>query len=108
MSNGSMPPSSLRSFASSASRSIKSYVASRDPRRPTLVTREAGGEYEARQSWGQWAGQKLRQVQGEAIPSVESLSLFPGWATRRFHETPDTKISLAGELGSRLCSIFGS
>ena len=106
MSNGygSMPPSSLRSFASAASRSIKGYVASRDPRRPTLVGTETGSEYEARPSWGQWAGQKLRQVQGETTPSVESISLFPGWATRRFHEAPDTRISLAGEWSCRVCS----
>lgn len=97
MSNDYMPPSSFRSLASAASRSIKSYVASRDPRRPILVGRDTGGEYETKQSWSQWAGQKLRQVQGETTPSVESLSLFPGWATRRFRETPDTKISLEGE-----------
>ena len=103
MSNDAMPPSSLRSLASAASRSIKSYVASRDPRRPTLVARDTGGEYETKQSWSQWAGQKLRQVQGEATPSVESLSLFPGWATRRFHETPDTKISLEGKSNFRAC-----
>ncbi|KZT70788.1 hypothetical protein DAEQUDRAFT_667164 [Daedalea quercina L-15889] len=84
---------SFRSLAGAASRSIKGYVVSREFRRPAFVAREVG-ENGAKQSWSQWAGQKLKQVQGEGAPNTESLVLFPGWATRRFHEAPETKISL--------------
>ncbi|KAH9933390.1 uncharacterized protein B0H18DRAFT_1083048 [Fomitopsis serialis] len=84
---------SFRSLASAASRSIKGYVVSRESKRPALVVQGTGGENGTRQSWSQWAGQKLKQVQGGAS-GTESLVLFPGWATRRFHEAPETKISL--------------
>ncbi|TFY64639.1 hypothetical protein EVJ58_g2497 [Rhodofomes roseus] len=85
---------SFRSLASAASRSIKGYVASREFKRPTFAAKEVGSENGSRPTWSQWAGQKLRQVQGEGTSGTESLFLFPGWATRRFHETPETKISL--------------
>lgn len=35
------------------------------------------------QSWSQWAWDKLPR-RGPTIPGVETVHLFPGWATRRF------------------------
>jgi hypothetical protein len=45
-----------------------------------------------RQSWGQWAGQKIKQITrgGEdAPPGIDKLFVFPGWASR--HYTDDKK-----------------
>ncbi|KAL1748148.1 hypothetical protein HDZ31DRAFT_30199 [Schizophyllum fasciatum] len=38
-----------------------------------------------RQTWKQWAGQKLRGQPGDNYrPDLERISLFPGWAVRRY------------------------
>ena len=46
-----------------------------------------------RSSWGQWAGQKIRSTLGQGDDSgvttgLERVSLFPGWACRRYSEDP--------------------
>ncbi|KAI0917865.1 hypothetical protein AcV5_002696 [Taiwanofungus camphoratus] len=79
-----------KSLANAASRSIKSYVTQRDPKRVFPASRDVrsadseGGSQ--RQTWGQWAGQKLRKATQSEGASIDRLLLFPGWATRRFHE----------------------
>lgn len=84
---------SWRSLASAASRSIKGYVSQRDFRKPLPTSRDANVVGSSRgQTWGQWAGQKLRQVQGESL-GADQLLLFPGWATRRFHTPPQDPAS---------------
>ncbi|KAF7796823.1 hypothetical protein EIP86_008007 [Pleurotus ostreatoroseus] len=82
---------SWRSLASAASRSIKGYVAQRDPRRPVAPRDRDGArpalDGQSKASWGQWAGQKLRATigQGDApAVSTETVSLFPGWACRKY------------------------
>ncbi|PCH44442.1 hypothetical protein WOLCODRAFT_139016 [Wolfiporia cocos MD-104 SS10] len=82
-------PPSWKSLASVASRSIKTYVSQRDFKRPSPISRDISADGK-KQTWGQWAGQKLRQVQGGSTPSIEGLLLFAGWATRRFHEPLST------------------
>jgi hypothetical protein len=39
-------------------------------------------------TWGQWAGQKLKNMagRGEGQSGVEKLFIFPGWAARSYHE----------------------
>ena len=79
--------SSWRSLASAASRSIKGYVAQRDFRKPIPSGRSDSGDgpvSSKRQSWGQWASQKLRRTNGSDDGNAERLALFPGWATRRY------------------------
>lgn len=76
---------SWRSLASAASRSIKGYVAQRDTGRSI----RPNGDGTERSSWGQWAGQKLRSTLGQGDDSgvgagFERVSLFPGWACRRY------------------------
>ncbi|TFK51999.1 hypothetical protein OE88DRAFT_1658744 [Heliocybe sulcata] len=44
-----------------------------------------GDEEAKKQSWKQWAGEKWRGRGGEGI-TTERISLFPGWATRRYRE----------------------
>lgn len=102
------PPGSWRSLASAASRSIKGYIAQqRDLKQAYPSSRSIappGAELAKKQSWSQWAGQKLRRgSQGEYDASGDRLSLFPGWAVRRYREPP--KGSGDGEclLASLLC-----
>lgn len=95
-----------RPFLSSASNKLhnfKGYLASKDPRpfspAPSTPFQRGSGdpstlgvdlEPAARQSWTQWAGEKLRrngQAQGNNTSIVEKVSLFPGWATRRLHQS---------------------
>ncbi|KAK7687769.1 hypothetical protein QCA50_008988 [Cerrena zonata] len=86
---------SWRSLASAASRSIKGYVAQREPRNVGYSDRNAtltpnssqqtGPSF--RQAWSQWAGQKLRSLgqNDEGSPNgIEKLALFPGWAARKY------------------------
>lgn len=90
---------SWRSLASAASRSIKGYVAQRDPRKAGYADRNAGFDSNSspsssqspgpgfRQAWSQWAGQKLRSLgqNDEGSPNgIEKLALFPGWAARKY------------------------
>lgn len=47
----------------------------------------------SRQSWGQWAGQKLRAITGGSgeeggRSNVEKVFVFPGWASRHYHDDP--------------------
>ncbi|TCD71779.1 hypothetical protein EIP91_003122 [Steccherinum ochraceum] len=88
---------SWRSLASAAGRSIKGYVAQRDPRKVVVVATEQAPQNGSlttttylKQSWGQWAGQKIRDIRqpnDEALANtVEKLSLFPGWAARRYRK----------------------
>ncbi|RPD64162.1 hypothetical protein L227DRAFT_571731 [Lentinus tigrinus ALCF2SS1-6] len=85
---------SWRSLASAASRSIKGYIAQqRELKQGYPAARgqpQSGAEQNyKKQSWSQWAGQKLRRgSQNEYDTSGDRLSLFPGWATRRYREPP--------------------
>jgi len=96
-----------RPFLSSATNKLnnfKGYLASKDPRplSSTLPSASASSqrssgdpsgpgadsESATRQSWTQWAGEKLRlngQAQGNDANVVERVLLFPGWAARRLH-----------------------
>ncbi|KAI0357995.1 hypothetical protein OH77DRAFT_1421254 [Trametes cingulata] len=86
-----MPPS-WRSIASAASRSLKGYIAQQRELKqsyPTWrgATPQGSDAASKKQSWSQWAGQKLRRgSQSEYDVSGDRLSLFPGWATRRYRE----------------------
>ncbi|OCH96361.1 hypothetical protein OBBRIDRAFT_883275 [Obba rivulosa] len=78
---------SWRSLASAASRSIKGYVSQRDLKRGNPLGRAENEDrpgLSRRQTWGQWASQKLRRANDDG--SAERLALFPGWATRRYRQ----------------------
>ncbi|KAH8104041.1 hypothetical protein BXZ70DRAFT_679687 [Cristinia sonorae] len=92
-------PSTWRALASSAGRTIKAYAKQRDARiaayQEEVLPESQSIPIGARQSWSQWAGQKirdLRQSNDEGSGTVvEKLSLFPGWAARRYREpTPQS------------------
>ncbi|PIL25177.1 hypothetical protein GSI_13066 [Ganoderma sinense ZZ0214-1] len=88
-----MPPPSWRSLASAASRSIKGYITQQRELKQAYPSSRSiappGAEAAKRQSWSQWAGQKLRRgSQAEYDASGDRLSLFPGWAVRRYREPP--------------------
>jgi len=93
----------LISSATSKLQNFKGYLASKDPRPlspasssssfqrgdgdPATLGADSGPG--TRQSWTQWAGDKLRrgsQPEGNNANVVEKVSLFPGWAARRLHK----------------------
>jgi hypothetical protein len=70
-------PSSWRYLKSASSRfsTVKRYM-KRDNRSEAQT-----------QSWKEWAGQKIKLRQGQGVEeasSMERVTLFPGWATRRY------------------------
>lgn len=94
-----------RSLASAATRHVKSYVSQRDFKKGFPSTRSVRPEHStegsSRQGWGQWVGQKLRNLgQGSAaaLAGNEKVLLFPGWATRRYHGPHSVKIEGKPEL----------
>ena len=86
---------SWRSLASAASRSIKGYISQQRELKQGYPAARGQAQLGAdpnskKQSWSQWAGQKLRRgSQSEYDTSGDKLSLFPGWATRRYREPPN-------------------
>ncbi|KAI4519233.1 hypothetical protein K525DRAFT_258712 [Schizophyllum commune Loenen D] len=79
---------SMRSWRSTASaglsalRTIAQQNLSRLPSPQQANGADANGQ---RQTWKQWAGQKLRGQPGDNYrPDLERISLFPGWAVRRY------------------------
>ncbi|KAA1468924.1 hypothetical protein DENSPDRAFT_834421 [Dentipellis sp. KUC8613] len=79
----------LASASSSRLSTLKDYIAQRDlkPQRKELRPGDAGytaGETK-KQSWAQWAGQKIAKRMEDAGGSSEKVVLFPGWASRRYH-----------------------
>ncbi|EIW59809.1 uncharacterized protein TRAVEDRAFT_71743 [Trametes versicolor FP-101664 SS1] len=87
-----MPPSSWRSLASAAGRSLKGYVAQQRELKQSYPSWRGTPPQDSdatpkKQSWGQWAGQKLRRgSQSEYDVSGDRITIFPGWATRRYRE----------------------
>ena len=92
----------LLSSAANKLQSFKGYLATKDPRplspaSPSSSFQRGDGDPAScgadsgsgtRQSWTQWAGDKLRrsgQPEGNNVNVVEKVSLFPGWAARRLH-----------------------
>lgn len=108
----------LISTATSKLQNFKGYLASKDPRplssaSPSTSFQRVGGDPSSagvdpgsptRQSWTQWAGEKLRrngQGQGSNAGVVENVALFPGWAARRLHR------SSLSEGTRSLCAVLG-
>lgn len=77
----------------SLTNAVKGYVSQRDIGRNIRPSIADGS---ARPSWGQWAGQKIRSTLGSGDGSngstIEKLSLFPGWACRRYHADSQTSM----------------
>ncbi|TFK39506.1 hypothetical protein BDQ12DRAFT_712190 [Crucibulum laeve] len=75
--------------ASSRLSSFKGYLREHRTPLPSPGARAAPqqGTAEERQSWRQWAGQKIRLRRGsgdEEDRNTEVVNLFPGWAARRY------------------------
>ncbi|KAM5544170.1 hypothetical protein V8D89_001830 [Ganoderma adspersum] len=88
------PPGSWRSLASAASRSLKGYITQQRELKQAYPSSRSiappDAETAKKQSWSQWAGQKFRRgSQGDYDASGDRLSLFPGWAVRRYREPPE-------------------
>ncbi|KAI0048769.1 hypothetical protein FA95DRAFT_1009643 [Auriscalpium vulgare] len=101
-----MRPPSWKAFASSRLSSFKGYVKERDLKRALPVRRELRpGEIgysdgaAKKQSWTQWAGQKLAKKAGDDVGgSLEKVNLFPGWASKQYHnEAPRADGDREGE-----------
>ncbi|KIJ20581.1 hypothetical protein PAXINDRAFT_178316 [Paxillus involutus ATCC 200175] len=75
--------------SSSRLNSLKDYLSPREfrlslPSRRPLTPGEHGylPDRTTPQSWGQWAGQKIRR-NNELVSTIDEVNLFPGWATER-------------------------
>ncbi|TFY81111.1 hypothetical protein EWM64_g2908, partial [Hericium alpestre] len=81
---------SLTSASSSRLSVVKDYISQRDfkPRKDQRPGEPGYTEGQSkRQSWAQWAGQKIaKRLDDVGGGSSEKVILFPGWASRRYHE----------------------
>ena len=82
--------SSFRNYLSQARadpRSALHHASGRDPRHEGAETPPVDSS--RTQSWGQWAGQKLKQIthgNEDDAANLEKVFVFPGWATRNYHQ----------------------
>lgn len=81
--------SSFRNYLSQARADPRSalHTSGRDPRRGGAETPPVDSS--RTQSWGQWAGQKLKRIthgNEDDVANLEKVFVFPGWATRNYHE----------------------
>ncbi|KAF9024747.1 hypothetical protein BDZ89DRAFT_1068855 [Hymenopellis radicata] len=67
----------FKSLTASASSRIKGYVSQKDPRSLAAGT-------EGRQTWKEWAGEKINSRRGQSAPAIEKVAVFPGWAARKY------------------------
>ncbi len=67
----------FKSLTASASSRIKGYVSQKDPRSPAAGT-------DGRQTWKEWAGEKISSRRGQSAPGIEKVAVFPGWAARKY------------------------
>lgn len=109
----------LISSATNKLNSFKGYLASKDPRpltpTPSLAPNRGGDDSSnpgaglgpaTRQTWRQWAGDKLRrngQSPGDNANVVEKVILFPGWAARRLHQPSSGG---GARISSSVCAAF--
>ncbi|KAH9857256.1 hypothetical protein C2E23DRAFT_381428 [Lenzites betulinus] len=109
---------SWRSLASSASRSIKGYIAQQRELKQSYPAGRVRSSQDfdtasKKQSWGQWAGQKLRRGSSSDYDvSGDRLSLFPGWAARRYREPQrdkheDTPFGVDVFVSGYACKLTG-
>ncbi|EIN09461.1 hypothetical protein PUNSTDRAFT_143017 [Punctularia strigosozonata HHB-11173 SS5] len=71
---------------------FKSYLNPRDSSSSSRAARPRQLQEAPRtQSWGQWAGEKLKGISGSegSNSGNHRLSLFPGWAARRYQRVTD-------------------
>ncbi|KAF8829019.1 hypothetical protein HHX47_DHR3001032 [Lentinula edodes] len=84
--------SSWRKSASSRLSSFKGYIAQQDLRNtlPEAISRQIGAGKERAGNFKEWAGQKINRGynnNGQTNAGTEKISLFPGWAARRYPAT---------------------
>lgn len=84
--------SSWRKSASSRLSSFKGYIAQQDLRNtlPEAISRQIGAGKERAGNFKEWAGQKINKGynnSGQTNTGTEKISLFPGWAARRYPST---------------------
>lgn len=98
--------SSWKYLASSRLSSFKGYIAQQDLKNsaPNQIQRlrpDSPGISGEKQSWRQWAGQKLtRRGSGNSTPKGNlRVALFPGWAARRY-ENEASGMFLVLRIGS--------
>ncbi|KAJ3886059.1 hypothetical protein GG344DRAFT_58185 [Lentinula edodes] len=95
--------SSWRKSASSRLSSFKSYIAQQDLRNtlPEAISRQIGAGKERAGNFKEWAGQKINKGynnNGQTNTGTEKISLFPGWAARRYPSTGQQEDSFEIEV----------
>lgn len=78
--------SRLSSFKEAVSqKDIKALIEGRPSLRPEDAASGSLEGLSARQKLSQWAGEKIRR-KNSMVEGYERISLFPGWAARRYHD----------------------
>ncbi|KAJ7282956.1 hypothetical protein C8J57DRAFT_1173096 [Mycena rebaudengoi] len=81
---------------------VKGYIAQRDFKNiPGAIQRQLGSGVTAeggKQTWREWAGQKINMRGVNSSQDNERIALFPGWAARRHHEDEAGKIQEAFDV----------
>ncbi|KAH7874526.1 uncharacterized protein C8R40DRAFT_1171144 [Lentinula edodes] len=95
--------SSWRKSASSRLSSFKGYIAQQDLRNtlPEAISRQIGAGKERAGNFKEWAGQKINRGynnNGQTNAGTEKISLFPGWAARRYPATGQQEDSFEIEV----------
>ncbi|KAJ3861829.1 hypothetical protein EV359DRAFT_46393 [Lentinula novae-zelandiae] len=95
--------SSWRKSASSRLSSFKGYIAQQDLRNtlPEAISRQIGAGKERAGNFKEWAGQKINKGynnNGQTNTGTEKISLFPGWAARRYPSTGQQEESFEIEV----------
>ncbi|KAJ7045854.1 hypothetical protein C8F04DRAFT_989210 [Mycena alexandri] len=84
------------SRSSSKLSAVKGYISQRNV--PSALQRGVAADG-AKQSWKEWAGQKISAARGNgASQSSERIALFPGWAARRYHQDAEGRTQEAFDI----------
>ncbi|KAJ4468137.1 hypothetical protein J3R30DRAFT_3662058 [Lentinula aciculospora] len=90
------------SAASSRLSSLKGYIAQQDLRNslPEAISRQIGAGKERAGNFKEWAGHKINKGynNGQTNNGTEKVSLFPGWAARRYPTTGQREDSFEIEV----------
>ncbi|KAJ7747234.1 hypothetical protein B0H16DRAFT_1555186 [Mycena metata] len=94
--SGDMPWRPKLSGSSSKLSAVKGYISQRNV--PSALQRGVTADG-AKQSWKEWAGQKISAARGNGgSQDSERIALFPGWAARRYRQDAEGRTQEAFDI----------